>query len=115
MGLGPLSWECCLKAETGASRLASVLVVGIGALRQGFELQGWERFVCIMNKFDQLKVNLCKDNVKIMFYMAETSEFVILKFPLKLRKYTDKIVKKTLINGKIVLRIVCPSIDIYFC
>ena len=44
--------------------------------------------------------------------MTETSEFVISKFPLKLRKYTDKIVKKTLINGKIVLRIVCPSIDI---
>ena len=37
--------------------------------------------------------------------MTETSEFVISKFPLKLRKYTDKIVKKTLINGKIVLRI----------
>ena len=68
-----------------------------------------------MNKFDQLKVNLCKDNVKIMFYMAETSEFVISKFPLKLRKYTDKIVKKKFINGKIVLRIVCPPIDIYFC
>ena len=100
MGLGPLSWEWCFKAETGASRVAWVLMVGIGALRQGFELQGWERFVCIMNKFDQLKVNLCKDNVKIMFYMAETSEFVISKFPLKLRKYTDKIVQRKIVKGE---------------